>query len=752
MEQPVANPEITPIPPIIKTPKFEKILKSPFFRGKWTTIGKVGDTFNPTGAAVTNSSYDNIKRTKVTVVPGDEIHIDHIGSVGGNIPNWVLVDADNKILARGKTATQNSEFVITAPENAATLYIQNNTSVFPTVKIWKEVTENTDSENDGWENISHSWIYGIVNAVRADIYTYIMDDEPGVKFKQTTKKVAAYARNVYKVEPGDKIRFTFQACLNYKYAYYIIGANDMIIAAGEKPSDGLFVDEEIEIPSGAELFVFNYLIYNNSLSIKRSNNNGILHDTMFKDSELLGMSERKNLGSDGAHDKLLTLAWMSDSHGDERNYRRFVEYVNAHAGVIDAVIHTGDMNRMSDTDNGFLDTAAKYRTVVPFMPVMGNHDSHGAKNSFSQELLTSGSQTWQAKKYVEPFMDSCCVRGINSENEPDCYFYRDFDDYKIRVICLHEYDMQRIVSTDRWATTQNQDEIDKAVEWKSGITYNVGDVINYKGMYLKCKMASVLLDNGDYYATNGRAPWSNVNRDGRYFQQEQVDFLISALTDDKIKSGDWGIVIATHQVLEAYEGNEIAAENWHDRRSKYITGVNYLQDGYVLSDIIGAFLSRGKLNKTYHARKLNKNPIIRKGYENTYRFNSTYYPDVVVDVDFGEVTSNSTIICCLNGHTHNCGCYWLNRCEYEGVKHKVLNINQETGCYMPDSIHQATSGTDKFYRFNVSDVIRGGSLAQDCFNIISFDMKNKVVQLLRIGADTTDEHVKRDYARIKYLT
>ena len=69
---------------------------------------------------------------------------------------------------------------------------------------------------------------------------------------------------------------------------------------------------------------------------------------------------------------------------------------------------------------------------------------------------------------------------------------------------------------------------------------------------------------------------------------------------------------------------------------------------------------------------------------------------------------------------------------------------------MPDSIHQATSGTDKFYRFNVSDVIRGGNLAQDCFNIISFDMKNKVVQLLRIGADTTDEHVKRDYARIKY--
>ena len=91
---------------------------------------------------------------------------------------------------------------------------------------------------------------------------------------------------------------------------------------------------------------------------------------------------------------------------------------------------------------------------------------------------------------------------------------------------------------------------------------------------------------------------------------------------------------------------------------------------------------------------------------------------MVVDVDFGEVTSNSTIICCLNGHTHNCGCYWLNRCEYEGVKHKVLNINQETGCYMPDSIHQATSGTDKFYRFNVSDVIRGGNLAQDCFNII----------------------------------
>ena len=69
MEQPVANPEIIPIPQIINQPKFEKIIKSLFFRGKWLSIGKVGDTFNPTSAAVTNSSYDNIKRTKVTVVP-----------------------------------------------------------------------------------------------------------------------------------------------------------------------------------------------------------------------------------------------------------------------------------------------------------------------------------------------------------------------------------------------------------------------------------------------------------------------------------------------------------------------------------------------------------------------------------------------------------------------------------------------------------------------------------------------------------
>lgn len=605
-----------------------------------------------------------------------------------------------------------------------------------------------------WINITHAWEYGPDNAATRALGAYIMNAGVGSRFTHATElQNGNYAaiRNIYKVEPGDRLKFSFKPTTSYTYAYYILGANDIIIEAGETLANtsASFNEVELEVPNGGELFVFNYVVKSGygigqTVLIKRNKHNSIIKDAMYKDSDLAAMSERRALVSkDEYTDKLLTLAWISDTHGDERNYRRFIEYVNAHTGVIDGVIHTGDMSRMSNTDSALNDTIKRYKPVVPFIPVMGNHDSHGVmkRNTPNSKCpaLTSGSSIWQATQYVNEFIDSSCVQGGTTGAE-ECYYYRDFTKYKIRIICLNEYDAPRIVSNANWetvtedvweaTTSENKKEF---TNYGKSTSYSVGDIVKYKGLYLRCKVDGTLKDNGDYDNSGLEVPWSSFNRDGRYLSQAQVDFFISALLS--IPSDDWGVIIATHQVVEGFEsGGGIANEKFHDGSSYFIKlGFANLQNGYIISDILGAYISKGILNKQYTSTVSGLDTV------------------TINNVSFDERKGH--IICCLNGHTHNCGCYWLNHCTNPSdstIKYKVLNINQETGCYMPDVPAQAILQSSSYHKYNASDTIRSGILGQDCFNIISFDTVNHVVQILRIGADTTDKHIKRDYARISY--
>ena len=58
-----------------------------------------------------------------------------------------------------------------------------------------------------WENITHVWEYGLYNRVDYSLGVYYMNKEIGEKFAQSTNTASGYTRNVYKVEPGDKLKF-----------------------------------------------------------------------------------------------------------------------------------------------------------------------------------------------------------------------------------------------------------------------------------------------------------------------------------------------------------------------------------------------------------------------------------------------------------------------------------------------------------------------------------------------------------------
>ena len=278
--------------------------------------------------------------------------------------------------------------------------------------------------------------------------------------------------------------------------------------------------------------------------------------------------------------------------------------------------------------------------------------------------------------------------------------------------------MSRYVNITNWATTTDATEIGNAVAWENNVTYPAGTVINYKGLYLKAKTDSKLVNQGDYYANAmDDVPFAYYNQTGRYIGQEQANFFISALTDTKLTS-NWGIIIATHIPFDSYVSGNKIDENWQDRRGNWLAA-KYSQNGYILGDIVTAFLNRTTINKTYEAIVPTATPLGTVTKIN----NQTRCPDVVVNTDFKDTTAH--IICTMAGHTHQQGCYRASTV----VGHRVVSLVSET---------------------SVSDIIRGGNAARDCFNIISFDTTNKYIYLMRIGADTNDIMTKRDITRISY--
>lgn len=712
--------------PVFDTLNYKKVLVSPLLAGYWAAanVGAVGDYFVPTNYNYGNSTSGNSRRTKVPVQEGDKIYFNNLHFNKSTGPAWIFVDENNVILKKA-TASTYTNLVLEAPTGATMLYVQHDISNSAVPTMYKYIiAQDKDDTDADWENLPKKSTRTGSN--------WTLTQPVGERFTPTYSGSLMYGL-WYKVYPKDKVRLSLQVLSGSTYSYYILGRDYRIMVAGSVPTDRMLIDEEFDVPVGAECLVFNTYPGSHLVKINRKYENNANDDYITKDTLLMGINEAQNdVAGERARTikKRLTLAWCSDTHDDRDNYRRFIDYVNGHQGIIDAVLHTGDMNRMSDSDYGFNYTVLKYRSVQPFLPVMGNHDSHGGATQ-TAEMLVSGSQEWQANKYVVPFMDSSCVRGEN-----DCYFYRDFDSFKIRVICLNDYDMPRFVNVTKWGTTTDPDEIASAVDWVSGAHYNTGTVINYKGLYLKAKVDNTILDgNGDRYSYSADAPWSRFSCVGRYYQKPQVDFLISALNDEKL-TADWGVIIATHQPMDAIVTANIVDANWTDTRHEYLIP-QFCQTGYVLQDILQAFLDHTNLDKTYKAIKPNTNPLA----SSVVLHNSPLVPDVHVKADF--INAKAHIICTMAGHTHQHGCYTSSRI----TGHRVLELIMETSCYAPDSI----AIPNGFYtKLNVSDVIRGGYSAREAFNIISFDTTNKYIYLMRVGADTKFNGTKRDFTRISY--
>ena len=186
-------------------------------------------------------------------------------------------------------------------------------------------------------------------------------------------------------------------------------------------------------------------------------------------------------------------------------------------------------------------------------------------------------------------------------------------------------------------------------------------------------------------------------------------------------------------LLALEDARALADENWNSYNIFTDNPINvpYGQNGYVLKDLIAAYLDRGVLYKTYKAIIPNINPeagTIISGFD-----------DVILDVDFS--SAGGDVICFLNGHQHTDSCFYAT-CG----THRVLDVGLTNGGFT-DNYWNLTSAQPTIWVDN--DLVRDGQ-KRDSFNIISFDTTRKEVYLLRIGADMNDRFEDRNFTKVSY--
>ena len=233
--------------------------------------------------------------------------------------------------------------------------------------------------------------------------------------------------------------------------------------------------------------------------------------------------------------KYFSVLHGSDFHADVTNFKRMMEYANANPSNVDCVFATGDFkDHWSESNDGFLLTYGAYyqEAGVPVLPVIGNHEIGYSPSVESVGGVVNSIANIDAK-FITPYMTyNGCTQGSGG------YYYRDFADYKIRVIALNEYEMPRIV--------------------------NPNDSTKYLYDYWK-----------------------------RYLSQTQVTWLVNTLSS--VPDG-YSVIILMHQMPDKITEY---TDNKFNSPSSVASDVYDNAQGSLIQDIVDAYIDKSALSRTY---------------------------------------------------------------------------------------------------------------------------------------------------------
>lgn len=438
--------------------------------------------------------------------------------------------------------------------------------------------------------------------------------------------------------------------------------------------------------------------------------------------------------------KDLQFCLVGDPHDPYSKATQNAVEVTNYFRSIEAMIVLGDIQGWTPYDTTlkdrygikpFVDILDK--CIKPWYLVVGNHDVGPCRYI---PFARSHQQVWE--DLIKPMVDRGFLRSneVNSSNDyaSKCYYYHDFNNYKVRLIVLYEYGfpLELEDSNEYWETI---DYDESAVDMQLDTTYTydankpiVCNCSRYKEHSFKLKKSvttpHITTEN------DGKMPQYKF-RLFSFFTKEQMEWLASVLLDTP---DGYGVIIASHQSLVA---PSILTDN------KFSRGINPndvspRQDGLsadmamniaIVPKIVDAWTKKKSVSERVVATYRNIPNDGNPEYLNTETDSDGKYA-YKLNLDFSDrINNNAYFINYIAAHEHN-----------DSIEQSVDYPSQK-------AIIVTTPNPPYRWMSDIATVDDPNCQAYDSLTIYSCN-KDRIA-LVKYGDDITINGIKRDFEIIK---
>ena len=264
-----------------------------------------------------------------------------------------------------------------------------------------------------------------------------------------------------------------------------------------------------------------------------------------------------------------TLLYFADLHSVSRRLGRIMKYYNQYKEYLDDIVSAGDANHTFTDNFSFW----KENGAGCVLNAIGNHEVFGGSREY--ELSEEDRQNNIVKKYtvafnvpsysskecydrfIKPYLSETKINSVENK----CYFYKDYESAKIRIIALDVYHWKDVINckkeyadghTENYTSEvfPNGDTVDKGeqAEWFR----NILEDSRQKGFNVICMIHTPKIDTlVDCTFTNLDRPVSSYNGTSKDKEYSDLVEAFMADHDDEYGAGKFICWLCVHSHSDA---------------------------------------------------------------------------------------------------------------------------------------------------------------------------------------------------------
>ena len=264
-----------------------------------------------------------------------------------------------------------------------------------------------------------------------------------------------------------------------------------------------------------------------------------------------------------------TLLYFADLHSVSRRLERIMKYYNQYKEYLDDIVSAGDANHSFADNFSFW----KENGAGCVLNALGNHEVFGGSREY--ELSEEDKQSNIVKKYtvaynvpaysskecydkfIKPYLSETKINSVENK----CYFYKDYESAKIRIIALDVYHWKDVIyckkeyadgRTESYTSESfpNGDTVDKGeqADWFK----NILEDSRQKGFNVICIIHTQKIDTlVDCTFTNLDRPISSYNGTSKDKEYSDLVEAFMADHDDEYGAGKFICWLCGHQHSDA---------------------------------------------------------------------------------------------------------------------------------------------------------------------------------------------------------